>query len=385
MDQFGDSDMDRTYYGVLKKGVRASVIKSLLQKAIRRNDLVLADYAAAMMLGSNQAENLWTRLLTIASEDIGPANNCAIEFAFDEYKKYCITRMSMTTDKRGWTRIRNLDSIRLSVHRTVDILCRSPKSRIVDCACVGIVSPVDLEISRGKIIEVTHPKKIIDFIKEGNITKVLQAMSPGIRNNKYVGNVLHQMEKYIFPSESGDKLSVIKMLKHVIDEMSSAKKHTVLQTIHLMLVILSQTIFYDKETVASLESDQEMISRLQKLYEEICDDSIPKRKIPEYVFDLHVKGYTPGSVEEFIKSEEKCLSPIGSIKNQYLELALDHGVIARETLFGDKKKARLEKAKLTRLANIDKKNKKSLIITKKRVVCGDKDRNYKRKKKKRHS
>jgi hypothetical protein len=61
-------------YGKTVIGTRTADIKSLLQKAIRRNEPHLARYAALVLLGSQCIERCVARILVMISEDIGPAD-----------------------------------------------------------------------------------------------------------------------------------------------------------------------------------------------------------------------------------------------------------------------------------------------------------------------
>lgn len=69
---------------------------------------------------------------------------------------------------------------------------------------------------------------------------------------------------------------------------------------------------------------------LDSLYEEIIDNDIPVRKMPEYAYDMHVCGYSAGAIIKFVIDEQAALSPLGKVPDPYYKLALEEGVPARE-------------------------------------------------------
>lgn len=98
--RFPSNDLDVSYYRTGYKQAQESVAKSALQKAIRRGDSEVANYWAAVLLASHQIENLFGRLLTIASEDIGPADNSILAYVVEAYKLYKAARPKVCSANR---------------------------------------------------------------------------------------------------------------------------------------------------------------------------------------------------------------------------------------------------------------------------------------------
>ncbi|MEX0833605.1 MAG: hypothetical protein WD276_07015 [Actinomycetota bacterium] len=97
-------------------------VVSALQKAIRRGELDNALYWSADLHLSGYDEWLWRRLLIITSEDVGPAwpeGPSVIRALHDTWKQYRAKP--------------NSPSI-LFIHHAVILLCRAPKTRLVDHA-----------------------------------------------------------------------------------------------------------------------------------------------------------------------------------------------------------------------------------------------------------
>jgi hypothetical protein len=140
----GTSDLHESYYklsfGAGPQRYQKSQIKSLLQKAIRRNLPQLAQFAAAMMLGSFQVTNLCNRLLTIACEDISVGNleclrtACKLERLRQEL--YSSKKLEAPNqDVARWRQeLRNSERFRKAVYVCVAMMCQSPKSRLCDHA-----------------------------------------------------------------------------------------------------------------------------------------------------------------------------------------------------------------------------------------------------------
>lgn len=104
-----------------KKGYDFFEVTSAFQKSIRRNMEEEACYWATELFNSGYDKYLWKRILIITSEDIGIANPtlpATIKALHDAY-------FWLKSEKVG-------DQIRLQLFHAIILLCRSPKSRLVD-------------------------------------------------------------------------------------------------------------------------------------------------------------------------------------------------------------------------------------------------------------
>lgn len=108
-------------------------VVSALQKAIRRGELDNALYWSTDLHLSGLDGWLWKRLLVITSEDVGPGwpeGPAVIRALYDNYKEY-----KSRPDNPG----------ALFMHHAVILLCRAPKTRLVDHALtVHLVAHDDL-------------------------------------------------------------------------------------------------------------------------------------------------------------------------------------------------------------------------------------------------
>lgn len=99
-------------------------VSSAFQKCVRRGMEDEAMYFAVELHESNYQEYLWKRMRIIASEDIGLADPmCAVQIRtlYENWKQ------QFQDDKKS-----DKTSHRLFVSQAVLILCRAPKSRLVD-------------------------------------------------------------------------------------------------------------------------------------------------------------------------------------------------------------------------------------------------------------
>jgi replication-associated recombination protein RarA len=91
---------------------------SVIQKAIRRNEVAMAGYFALELFASGYANYCWKRLLTISAEDVHGIVTQEIKALYDAYE--IINRGK--TEPKG----------RIFISKAVIILCKAPKSRDAD-------------------------------------------------------------------------------------------------------------------------------------------------------------------------------------------------------------------------------------------------------------
>lgn len=103
-----------------RNGYLLSEVVSALQKAIRRGELDEAAYWASELDLSGYSEYLWRRLRIICSEDVGPANPHlpATVNALHQWWQGAKSRAGGGAE--------------LFIVHAVLLLCRSPKTRVVD-------------------------------------------------------------------------------------------------------------------------------------------------------------------------------------------------------------------------------------------------------------
>jgi replication-associated recombination protein RarA len=110
-------------------GYNRSEVTSALQKAIRRGEEEQALYWAQELFDAGSGDYLWKRLLIITSEDIGlawPEGPAVIRALYQNYLD------GMRRAKANGTIFGS--GVPLFTTHAVLLLCRSPKSRIVDHA-----------------------------------------------------------------------------------------------------------------------------------------------------------------------------------------------------------------------------------------------------------
>ena len=162
------------------KDRQASEVISALQKCIRRGMTDDALYWAAELEESGFGAWMWKRIRIITSEDVGPAwpEGPAVIEAL--HKTYLELKKRGDDKQRPW---------RLQIVHAVVLLCRAPKSRIVDWALIhhwGGLAPdrdipdvaLDKHTARGK-----HLRRGWDhFFEEGTL---LEPHEPDEEEIKY--------------------------------------------------------------------------------------------------------------------------------------------------------------------------------------------------------
>ena len=153
---FGRADLGNAYWkqsyaAEPGKAYSNAAIKSLLQKAIRRNLPELAHFAAAMMLASFQVTNLCNRLMMIASEDIGIGNTACLRLAVELNRLKVRLWNDREKDKLAlpggkrvarWRHdLRDSAEFREMLHRVVGAMCTSAKTRLCDHIAMIVMDP----------------------------------------------------------------------------------------------------------------------------------------------------------------------------------------------------------------------------------------------------
>ena len=167
---FGADDLKQSYhrstFGAPGNAYSNAEITSLLQKAIRRNLPVLAQFSAAMLLVSLQVTKLCNRLMTIATEDIGIGNlHCtelAVQLHMLKEQLYSSEKVpSPNGDVAAWRRdLRNSEEFRTKLWQCVHEMCISPKTRIGDHMSMVLLGqntaldPLDRPAIKGAFLDV---------------------------------------------------------------------------------------------------------------------------------------------------------------------------------------------------------------------------------------
>jgi replication-associated recombination protein RarA len=113
------------YQQFTNKGYDLGEVASALQKSVRRGLEQDAMYWAVELFNSNFDEYCWKRLRIISCEDIGLANPDAAVQVQSLYSMYCDLKKKKEDAQLPW---------RLMLTQAILVLCRSPKSRVVDHA-----------------------------------------------------------------------------------------------------------------------------------------------------------------------------------------------------------------------------------------------------------
>jgi replication-associated recombination protein RarA len=116
--------MGFNYQMKTKKGYDFFEVASTLQKSIRRGDEETALYFAVELCNSSYDEYLWKRLKVICSEDVGMADPHMPATIMALYQMYVEEKR-----KKG-------ENETLYVVHAIFLLCRAPKSRLVDWAAI---------------------------------------------------------------------------------------------------------------------------------------------------------------------------------------------------------------------------------------------------------
>lgn len=106
-------------------------VASALQKSIRRNDEEVALFFAAELFNSNMDEYCWKRLMVISSEDVGLACSGISTEIWSLYQMYEFRK------KDGKSRNPPSASHRMFLIHAVVMLCRAPKSRLLDWTVIS--------------------------------------------------------------------------------------------------------------------------------------------------------------------------------------------------------------------------------------------------------
>ena len=108
-----------------KRGYSLYDVTSTLQKAIRRNEPIIAGYFALELFASNFWLYLWKRLVTISAEDVyEPITN----EIYSLFQAFCLINEGKKNVEKG----------RIFISKAVILLCRSKKSR--DGDHIGILT-----------------------------------------------------------------------------------------------------------------------------------------------------------------------------------------------------------------------------------------------------
>ena len=290
---FPDEDLEKTYYRVGIKGASMAVAKSALQKSIRRGDVEVATYWAAILLGSHKIANLFNRLLTIASEDIGPADDSALVAVVEGYQWYEKLRNGTYGGRGEWKRMRNVSGIRSTVDGLVRMLCASPKSRACDHACIGIIGPIfDGEDSVGKgnwigaMGECAESRDSTGALE--NLARALKA------DRSSLGAVLDSL------GEMGCRTAVV-AAKAIVSTKDRKARPSFMPIVHGLFSAMHMGSDHGSAPIRNSAA-------IDELYRRILGTD-PLTKSPDYAMDMHVRGVSKGAVRSFIESEHAALVP----------------------------------------------------------------------------
>jgi len=326
--QFSADDEQRHYFIHAIKGIRTDVAKSALQKAIRRSDLTVALYYAAVMLASMLIANLFNRLLVIASEDVGPADDCAVEMVVAAYDRYLALREA---DKTGWRKLRNCQELREMVYAVVAYMCRAEKSRMCDHACVGTICNVHDDPTTDPAPFSTEALRAA--LRARDLREIMRQV--GGVSKRYGSTVVIRscLEAELLPNMH----PAIDAARIFADQhrRKSEKDKPFLQIAHAVYAICGiGRRGFDQKVPLTLAPDAR--ADMDAIYAELVDPAAPMRQEPDYAYDdLHVfrlRGtrVKKGAVRKFVIAERDALSPKSSLPDPFFEVAATDGAEARE-------------------------------------------------------
>ncbi|MCK9356348.1 MAG: hypothetical protein M0R22_04255 [Dehalococcoidia bacterium] len=290
---FPAEDLEKTYYRIGIKGASMAVAKSALQKAIRRGDAAVATYWAAILLGSHKIANLFNRLLTIASEDIGPADDSALRAVLDGYQWYAGLRQSTYGGRGEWKRMRNIAGIRSTVDGLVRMLCAAPKSRACDHGCIGIVGPIF--DGTEPLLHDDWPVVMARGVAIRDPVLALESLAKALKTDRaYLESVLSYLDR----KGCGTAVASAKAIMSTKDRKA---RPPFMPLVHGLFTAMHMGSDHGAAPIHDSAAVDTLYRRL--LGVELLHTP------PGYAIDMHVLGVSRGSVRSFIEAEHAALVP----------------------------------------------------------------------------
>lgn len=174
-----------------KRGYSLFDCASALQKAIRRNDAIMAGYFGLELFSSGYHAYVWRRLLTISAEDCYGIITKEIKALYDSNQ--VVLKAQKKQSKRGQTRV--------FVSKAIILLCQSGKNRDAD-NLTNIIYEMKVGIT---------DKEIDKFMKGAETEKLLDLpeytydchTSKGKKRGKSKVDFLKDEEKALTPKQPG--------------------------------------------------------------------------------------------------------------------------------------------------------------------------------------
>lgn len=370
---FGTGDLKEVYhrltFGREGQQYQRSQIKSLLQKAIRRNLPELAHFAAALLLGSFQVTNLVNRLLTIACEDISLGNfeclkrACQLEQLRAEL--YSTEKLPGREGVARWRQeLRNHERFRQAVWVCVQLMCVSPKTRICDHA--------------GMVLLNTGPK---DQPEPVSTHGFLQALGQTERGNLERERALFlYAARHISPGDHKQSVkNMLQMVKLIQTHLATIPALArVAHYCHFSLEARNAThpqkiagknnfasaLFLCTRPIAQIRLTLENVdltgvtTQVVPLYTRlIAGQQLPA--VPLWALDKHTGRGPERPNESFLLAEQEALRPRHEAPDDYYARAVELGKLKDEKEYQEREAKKAEQSRKRRLAAEDRKQKKA--------------------------
>lgn len=333
---FGRADLREVYkaMSVGREGQRFRMreLKSLLQKAIRRNLKPLAHAAAALMLGSHQVTNLCNRLLTISTEDISlgclevwkaAAALADLKQSLYSSKKaqYRLADGRTLVEAARWRdELRNSEPFRARLHALVDAMCEAPKTRLCDYLSMTCISPGQQE-SAGKPVPALDQEALHRLALEAR--RDPQGVEPALFRflGRHLGptndartenNVWCALRVALALARSDEHRHAVRACDTAIRVRNETATEKFAGKTALAAAFLLCTRPLDQIDPPSplpappAPSDP----TLRALYADvIAGRNLPRQPLPDWVHDKHTGYRGPDAEQRFVTTEEAGLQP----------------------------------------------------------------------------
>lgn len=275
-------------------GHTLSDMSSLIQKAIRRNHVDEAIYAASEMEACNP-DYMWLRIFTTAAEDCFDLNS---QYVWQLYQAYS------HGNEFG------------NVEKAIGILCEARKNRDADYFACNIMNSRDVrDICKAERI----PEELQPYVtKNGhNILDCTLSLMSGLQDGDYAlsgypAKELHNRYPDVFwaiAKTFADRCCDQKIVReiealHDEDVWQRGDSHATPILVAKAIIILVKTVKYGAEVFET--------SSVPVGYRKRTDLCLATPfVIPEYVYDIHtLKGKEKGmTIHDFLRDEQQALSP----------------------------------------------------------------------------
>lgn len=334
---FSPLDLDKVYYRVGYCDINISLMKSGLQKEIRRDKFREANIWGMLLLASFKIENLYNRILTIASEDISIGNLYVLEYIYPRHQYYVKLRKEIEkmpdlvledgSRIKAWRQaLRNSLDIRTQLSGMIRVMSHSPKTRICDHINGSIMKyPTGEKVTDDDVIEAltySYVMKDIDaeMIVLERIANYLNVPDQKLRYQRMM-NIFGWIKDILKDTEY---VKFVDYLIYFFEQRNKGRPVKVRGNTNLCNAILLVTRPSEQLGYIKIDDENAKNHELAKNeYEKMIDGKL-EVVAGEYLFDKHVRKVTEGDpFKLFYVAEEAGLTPHADIPDPYYKMSLD--------------------------------------------------------------